>query len=225
MTPRRARCLDYDPPGSLRIRAYRLLGPVSRGLAAWHGKIYVAALDGRLLALDARTGKEIWTRRRPTSRASPPDHGRTPRGRRRGRDPVKRRAATSARAVTCRPTMRKPASRRGSSTSSRRSLEAGRRRIRLDHARWPRRHGPATGGRPAAAATTGTPSSTTRSSTWCTSGTGNRSPHPQAFCSPNDGDNERRGVDRRGECEDRQVRVALPGSCRARSGTTTALRR
>src|SRR5581483_5144400 len=36
-------------------------GPVSRGLAAWHGKIIVAALDGRLIALDARTGKPVWT--------------------------------------------------------------------------------------------------------------------------------------------------------------------
>jgi quinohemoprotein ethanol dehydrogenase len=34
---------------------------VSRGLAAWEGKIIVATLDGRLIALDAATGKPIWT--------------------------------------------------------------------------------------------------------------------------------------------------------------------
>ena len=36
-------------------------GPVSRGLAAWHGKIIIAALDGRLIAVDAKTGKPVWT--------------------------------------------------------------------------------------------------------------------------------------------------------------------
>ncbi len=34
---------------------------VSRGLAAWKGKIYVASLDGRLIALDAGTGKPVWS--------------------------------------------------------------------------------------------------------------------------------------------------------------------
>lgn len=35
-------------------------GPVSRGVAYFRGKIFVGALDGRLIALEARTGKEIW---------------------------------------------------------------------------------------------------------------------------------------------------------------------
>ena len=34
---------------------------VNRGIAAWKGKIYLGALDGRLIALDAKTGKEVWT--------------------------------------------------------------------------------------------------------------------------------------------------------------------
>ena len=34
---------------------------VTRGLAAWKGKIYVGALDGRLFALDAKTGKPVWS--------------------------------------------------------------------------------------------------------------------------------------------------------------------
>jgi quinohemoprotein ethanol dehydrogenase len=33
----------------------------NRGVAYEKGKVFVAALDGRLIALDARTGKEIWT--------------------------------------------------------------------------------------------------------------------------------------------------------------------
>lgn len=34
---------------------------VNRGVAAWNGKIYVGTLDGRLIALDAATGKEVWS--------------------------------------------------------------------------------------------------------------------------------------------------------------------
>jgi len=33
---------------------------VNRGLAAWNGKIYVSSYDGRLIALDARTGAVVW---------------------------------------------------------------------------------------------------------------------------------------------------------------------
>lgn len=35
-------------------------GPVNRGVAVWNGKVYVGALDGRLIALDAATGKVVW---------------------------------------------------------------------------------------------------------------------------------------------------------------------
>jgi alcohol dehydrogenase (cytochrome c)/quinohemoprotein ethanol dehydrogenase len=34
---------------------------VSRGLAAWGGRIYSATLDGRLIALDAATGQPVWS--------------------------------------------------------------------------------------------------------------------------------------------------------------------
>lgn len=34
---------------------------VNRGPAVWEGKVFVGALDGRLIALDARTGKELWS--------------------------------------------------------------------------------------------------------------------------------------------------------------------
>jgi quinohemoprotein ethanol dehydrogenase len=35
---------------------------VNRGVAVWKGAVYVAALDGRLFCLDARTGKPNWVR-------------------------------------------------------------------------------------------------------------------------------------------------------------------
>jgi PQQ-dependent dehydrogenase (methanol/ethanol family) len=34
---------------------------VNRGVALWQGKVFVGALDGRLIALDAATGKELWS--------------------------------------------------------------------------------------------------------------------------------------------------------------------
>lgn len=34
---------------------------VTRGVAAWNGRIILATLDGRLIALDARTGKPVWS--------------------------------------------------------------------------------------------------------------------------------------------------------------------
>ncbi|HEY9219168.1 MAG TPA: PQQ-dependent dehydrogenase, methanol/ethanol family, partial [Phenylobacterium sp.] len=33
---------------------------VNRGVAVWKGRVYVGALDGRLIALDAVTGKPVW---------------------------------------------------------------------------------------------------------------------------------------------------------------------
>jgi len=33
---------------------------VNRGVAAWQGRIYVGTIDGRLIALDAKTGKPVW---------------------------------------------------------------------------------------------------------------------------------------------------------------------
>src|SRR5262245_7736894 len=52
---------SYDPavPRALGVRG--CCDVVSRGVAAWKGKIFVATFDGRLAALDARTGKPVWT--------------------------------------------------------------------------------------------------------------------------------------------------------------------
>jgi glucose dehydrogenase len=37
------------------------LGLVNRGIAAWNGKIIMGTLDARLVAIDAKTGKEAWS--------------------------------------------------------------------------------------------------------------------------------------------------------------------
>jgi quinohemoprotein ethanol dehydrogenase len=50
----------YDPhvDGSYNRKA--CCDVVSRGLQVWKDKVYVATLDGQLVALDARNGKELW---------------------------------------------------------------------------------------------------------------------------------------------------------------------
>ncbi len=37
------------------------VGLVNRGIAAWNGKIIMGTLDARLIAIDAKTGKEVWS--------------------------------------------------------------------------------------------------------------------------------------------------------------------
>jgi len=51
---------SYDPhvPGEWAINA--CCDVVNRGVAAWDGKIFFGTLDGRLIALNAATGKKIW---------------------------------------------------------------------------------------------------------------------------------------------------------------------
>ena len=51
----------FDPEVPLRFGRMACCDIVSRGLAAWNGKIYVATLDGRLIALDAASGKPLWS--------------------------------------------------------------------------------------------------------------------------------------------------------------------
>ena len=52
---------SYDPEVPLRFGRMACCDIVSRGLAAWQGKIYVATLDGRLIALDAANGRPVWS--------------------------------------------------------------------------------------------------------------------------------------------------------------------
>lgn len=51
----------YDPqvPGEWNINV--CCGMDNRGAAAWNGKIIIGTLDGRLVALDAATGSEVWS--------------------------------------------------------------------------------------------------------------------------------------------------------------------
>ena len=51
----------FDPKVEAKWARLACCGPSSRGIAAWNGKLYVAALDGRLIAIDRKTGKELWT--------------------------------------------------------------------------------------------------------------------------------------------------------------------
>jgi alcohol dehydrogenase (cytochrome c)/quinohemoprotein ethanol dehydrogenase len=50
----------YDPqvPGEWAVNA--CCDVVNRGVALWEGKVFVGSLDGRLIALDAATGQELW---------------------------------------------------------------------------------------------------------------------------------------------------------------------
>ena len=54
------RLWDYDPkvPGEKGLDA--CCDVVNRGAALWKGRLYVGTLDGRLIALDAKTGKVAW---------------------------------------------------------------------------------------------------------------------------------------------------------------------
>lgn len=51
---------QYDPKTPGQWVRNLCCGIVNRGIAAWNGKIYLGTLDGRLVALDARTGKPVW---------------------------------------------------------------------------------------------------------------------------------------------------------------------
>jgi alcohol dehydrogenase (cytochrome c)/quinohemoprotein ethanol dehydrogenase len=50
----------YDPevPGEFGVKA--CCDVVNRGVAVWEGKVFVGTIDGRLIALDAGTGSELW---------------------------------------------------------------------------------------------------------------------------------------------------------------------
>jgi PQQ-dependent dehydrogenase (methanol/ethanol family) len=52
---------EYDPKVDREKKgADACCDVVNRGVAAWKGKIYLGALDGRLIALDGKTGTVVW---------------------------------------------------------------------------------------------------------------------------------------------------------------------
>jgi quinohemoprotein ethanol dehydrogenase len=50
----------FDPRADPRAARNPCCDLVNRGVAVWKGKVFVASVDGRLHALDANTGKEVW---------------------------------------------------------------------------------------------------------------------------------------------------------------------
>ena len=50
----------YDPEVIGAKGAHACCDVVNRGVAVWQGKVFVGTIDGRLIALDAATGEEIW---------------------------------------------------------------------------------------------------------------------------------------------------------------------
>lgn len=56
---------QHDPDVRSRLAndpAMSWIGRVNRGVAVWQGKVFATTADCRLIALDAGTGKELWTR-------------------------------------------------------------------------------------------------------------------------------------------------------------------
>jgi len=52
---------SYDPEVPRELGVNGCCDVVNRGVAAWHDKIFVGTFDGRLVALNAATGKPVWT--------------------------------------------------------------------------------------------------------------------------------------------------------------------
>src|SRR3984893_1306663 len=50
----------FDPRADPRAARNPCCDLVNRGVAVWKGRVFVASVDGRLHALDAKTGKEFW---------------------------------------------------------------------------------------------------------------------------------------------------------------------
>jgi quinohemoprotein ethanol dehydrogenase len=55
-----ARRWEYDPKVPREWGVNACCDVVNRGVAAWKGKVFVGTLDGRLIALDAASGKPVW---------------------------------------------------------------------------------------------------------------------------------------------------------------------
>ncbi len=51
----------HDPKVNAESLSQGCCDVVNRGVAVWKGRVYVGAFDGRLIALDARTGEQVWS--------------------------------------------------------------------------------------------------------------------------------------------------------------------
>ncbi len=69
------RVWQYDPKVSYEAQQHGCCGVVNRGVALYQGRVYVGAMDRRLIALDAKTGKVDWE-----VQTTPPDEWYTSTG-------------------------------------------------------------------------------------------------------------------------------------------------
>ena len=51
----------FDPHVPRESGAHGCCGPANRGVALWRGRVFVGTYDGRLIALNATTGRPIWS--------------------------------------------------------------------------------------------------------------------------------------------------------------------
>ena len=51
---------SFDPEVPREWSKYACCDAVNRGVAVWQGRVYVGTLDGRLIAIDAVTGEQLW---------------------------------------------------------------------------------------------------------------------------------------------------------------------
>ena len=51
---------EFDPGVDRAYGRKACCDVVNRGVAVWEGKIFIGALDGRLIALDSKTGEQVW---------------------------------------------------------------------------------------------------------------------------------------------------------------------
>jgi quinohemoprotein ethanol dehydrogenase len=51
---------QYDPEVRAHAGRLRVGWDHNRGIGFWNGKVYAATWDGRLVAIDAQTGKQVW---------------------------------------------------------------------------------------------------------------------------------------------------------------------
>jgi quinohemoprotein ethanol dehydrogenase len=52
---------EFDPKVAGKKGQDACCDVVNRGLAAYDGKVYIGALDGRLIAIDMKTGRQVWS--------------------------------------------------------------------------------------------------------------------------------------------------------------------
>jgi quinohemoprotein ethanol dehydrogenase len=55
------RLWTFDPKVPREMGRYACCEPVARGMALWQDKAIIATLDGRVIALDRKTGKQVWS--------------------------------------------------------------------------------------------------------------------------------------------------------------------